>query len=119
MSHQPLTSEMRRCIDECTSCHDICAEAVVHCLTLGGSHAEPAHIRELLDCAQICQTTADFMLRGSDRHPDVCAVCAEVCEACARSCEALADDDMMRRCAEECRRCADSCRSMSSLRTAQ
>ena len=69
----------------------------------------------LLDCAQICATSADFMLRMSDHHPQVCGVCADICDACARECESMADGaEFMRRCADACRRCAESCRRMSS-----
>jgi hypothetical protein len=79
---------------------------------MGGKHAAADHIRTLMDCAQICETSADFMVRGSDLHAHTCAACAAVCEACAVSCERLGGAEM-KRCAEECRRCADSCRAMS------
>jgi hypothetical protein len=79
------------------------------------SYHKIAHVRRLLDCADICQASANFMLRGSELHMRTCAVCAEVCERCAESCERLADDPQMRACAEECRRCADSCRRMASM----
>ena len=108
-----MNDEMRRCIEECHSCHEICLEAVAHCLQKGGKHAAATHITALLDCAESCDTSANFMLRGSEHHSHVCEVCAEVCEACAASCDELSDDDMMRRCAEECRRCAESCRKMA------
>lgn len=117
MAHT-LSPEMRRCIDECPSCHDVCAECVPHCLELGGPHAAPEHIRMLLDCAEICATSANFMLRNSDMHGDVCEVCADACDACAASCESLSDDAMMSRCAEECRRCAKSCREMAGVEAA-
>ena len=104
---------MQRCIDECQSCHEVCLETATHCLQQGGRHSDPKHMTALLDCADICAISADFMLRSSERHRRTCEVCAEVCEACAKSCESIGDDDVMRRCAEECRRCADSCRQMA------
>lgn len=110
---QMHTREMQECIDNCMRCHAVCLETITHCLQKGGKHAEAAHVRLLQDCAQICATSADFMLRGSDLHARTCGVCAEVCERCAESCERMADDDVMRRCAEECRRCAESCRRMA------
>ena len=109
-----ISDEMRRCIDECQSCAAICLESVPHCLELGGKHAAAEHIRTLLDCAEACQTAANFMLRTSDLHGRVCEVCAEVCERCAEECERF-DDAQMRRCAEECRRCAESCRAMAKM----
>lgn len=114
MTHQ-LSTEMRECIDNCTQCHSICVETTNHCLEMGGKHAEASHIRLLLDCAEICATSADFMLRGSDMHGKTCGVCAEACERCAEDCERIADgDELMLRCAEMCRTCAESCRKMAA-----
>jgi len=105
---------MQECIQNCLDCHRNCLEMVQHCLQRGGKHAEATHIRLLLDCAQICATSADFMLRGSDFHGRVCGACAEICRRCAEDCERFGDDEMMQRCAEICRRCAESCRQMAS-----
>lgn len=113
--HQ-MTAEMQHCIDNCTTCHNICVETISHCLLLGGEHASADHIRLLMDCAEICDVSADFMLRGSHRHDKVCGVCAEVCRDCASECERLAHGDVtMMRCAETCRQCADSCRRMALM----
>ena len=119
MAHERMiTAEMQSCIEECLECHRLCVETATHCLTLGGTHASAEHIGTVLDCAELCQTSANFMLRGSPGHHQVCAVCAEACERCADSCDALAgEDDLMRRCAEECRRCAESCRQMAGTAT--
>jgi hypothetical protein len=108
-----MGEQMQHCIQACTVCHGVCMETVAHCLKMGGKHAEANHIRTLLDCANICQTSADFMLRGSDFHGLTCGVCAEVCERCAESCDRFGDDEMMKRCAEACRMCAQSCREMA------
>jgi hypothetical protein len=103
-------TEMQHCIDTCTQCHAICVETLEYCLQKGKEHAAADHIRLLLDCAEICQTSASFMLRGSDLHVETCAVCADVCERCAKACESMGNDATMRRCAEKCRECAESCR---------
>jgi hypothetical protein len=109
-----ISRDMQECIANCSDCHDVCMETLVHCLGRGGPHAAPEHIGALLDCAQACDTSRDFMLRGSELHAAVCGVCADACERCAESCEAIdADDEVMRNCAETCRRCAESCRSMA------
>lgn len=114
MTHH-LNDEMRACIANCGECHAICTETAQHCLGMGGDHASPGHIRTLLDCAQICATSADFMLRGSELHGRTCGVCAEACARCAEECEGMANgDETMLRCAEICRRCADSCRQMAA-----
>jgi len=109
------TGKMQECIQACQTCSQVCQETVTHCLQKGGKHAEPQHIRLLLDCAEICQTSANFMIRGSEFHSRTCGVCAEVCEACAVDCESFKDDAEMQRCAEECRRCAQLCREMAGM----
>jgi hypothetical protein len=68
----------------------------------------------LLDCADICQTSTNFMLRNSPLHGQTCRLCAEVCERCAEDCERFRDDAAMQNCAQVCRRCAESCRRMAS-----
>ena len=111
MSHD---QHMQECLKRCQECHAICTETAQHCLQMGGKHAEVEHIRLLLDCADICQTSSDFMLRESPRHVLTCQACSEVCLACAESCERIGQQDsMMKKCAEVCRRCAESCRSMA------
>lgn len=110
-----LDQGMQNCIQECHRCHDSCAEMVTHCLQMGGEHAAPSHIRLLLDCAEICQTSANFMLRMSEFHGQTCGLCAAVCERCAEDCERFSDDQMMQQCVQACRSCAASCREMAQM----
>ena len=65
--------------------------------------------------AEICQTSANFMLRGPELHSRTCGVCAEICERCASDGERFGDDAHMPACAEACRRCADSCKHMAAM----
>ena len=111
-SHQGrMDSAMQNAIKACLDCHSMCLQtAMSFCLERGGRHVEQEHFRLMLNCAELCQTSANFMLSGSPLHGRVCAVCAEACEACAKSCERVGD---MRECVEECQRCAKSCRSMT------
>jgi len=119
MSHhlqaEHISQEMHDCVTRCSECHDICLETATHCLSMGGEHAAADHQRTLLDCAQACDTSRDFMLRGSELHGRSCALCAEACERCAESCERIGDrDEQMQRCAAACRECAESCRAMAA-----
>ena len=109
------TQEMQRCIENCLECHEICLATVTRCLEKGGQHAEAAHIRLLLDCAEICQTSANFMIRGSDLHTETCRACSEVCQRCAEDCHRLGADPEMKECAEVCDRCAESCAQMAGV----
>ena len=114
--HQSMGNDLQQCIQECLNCHSVCLATVAHCLEMGGAHASPPHIGLLLDCAEICQTSANFMLRGSALHARTCSVCAEVCEQCAQGCERIGGNDtQMQACADACRRCAESCRRMAAM----
>ena len=107
---QTLSSEMQQCIQNCLDCHATCLTMQAnHCLEAGGKHVEQTHFKLMMDCAQICITSADFMLRQSAHHKHICAECADICNACADSCEAVGD---MQMCVEACRKCAQSCGAM-------
>lgn len=106
--------EMQKCVQLCQDCHALCIQTVEHCLNLGGRHAAPNHIRVLQDCAEMCETTAHFLLRRSSLHERMCGLCAGVCRQCAENCMQVAgDDQMLKQCAEMCRRCAGSCERMA------
>ena len=112
MNHQ-MSTDMQQCIDNCQQCHMICLQTVMnHCLEAGGAHLEPKHTRLMLNCAEICQTSANFMLSNSPVSSAVCQACAIVCNACADSCEQIGE---MSACVEACRRCAASCEAMGSM----
>ena len=109
------STEMQRCIQECERCHDACLRAVTYCLRKGERYEDASHITALLDCAEMCQTCASFMLRESPRHQHTCGVCAVMCDACAKSCAAFEGDDEMEQCRAQCHRCAASCREMAAI----
>jgi hypothetical protein len=101
---------------EAQSCQLICVQSIQHCLQMGGAHVEPSHMQLMQDCAEICETTATFLLRGSPHHNQVTAACANVCELCAESCDRFKGDAQMKACAEECRRCAAACQHVAQMR---
>jgi hypothetical protein len=111
-SHENHIKEMQACIDACSHCHATCLHtAMVHCLDSGGKHVGADHFRLMMNCAEICQTSASFQLSGSSFHRALCGICADICEACAKSCESIGD---MEDCVKACRDCAASCRKMSA-----
>ena len=106
-----LNEAMQDAIKACLDCHSMCLDTAMNdCLQRGGRHVEQKHLRLMLNCAELCQTSANFMLSDSPLHGRVCGVCAEACEACAKSCDQVGE---MSECAEECRKFAESCRRMS------
>lgn len=107
-----MSQEMRSCIEACQRCYETClGTAMTHCLEMGGKHVEPQHFRLMMACAEICQTSARFMLLNSPLHKRICGLCAEICDQCAQDCEQLGD---MQDCVSACRRCAESCRKMAA-----
>ena len=98
-------------IDACERAHRSCTESVIHGMQQGGPSAEWELIQLLLDCADINETAADFMLRSSRLHHLTCQVAAEVSDKCASACEKLSKVDVrLKECAEACRRAATACR---------
>src|SRR6516162_1479562 len=108
MPHDPT---VQKCIEICTQCHEACLETLSHCLRSG--HTAPSHLRILMDCAEICQTSANFLMRNSDVHRELCAACAAACTACASSCLQFVGDVAMKPCEEICRECADACTELA------
>ena len=106
--------DMKKAIDIAVKCAGTCQETLAHCLAMGGRHVEANHIVTMIDCAEICRLSADFMQRGSEHVKKACAACAEVCQHCANHCLTFPDDRVMRDCAEVCQRCAESCRKMAA-----
>lgn len=129
---------LQECIENCSNCHKVCLETYNYSLWLGGRYNESVHLRLLLDCAEISQTSANFMLRGSDLHRETCGVCAVICDNCAQDCERYTVtgtgegapmskhsgpplvsksnvDEQMKYCAQVCRECAKSCHEMAAM----
>jgi hypothetical protein len=114
MHGHEIDPEMREAIQNCRDCHGICTETTAYSLGQGGKYAEPELVGALLDCAQTCAASEDFMLRLSPFHGRVCDVCSAVCLRCAERCERVDPADIhMKQCADVCRRCAESCRRMA------
>lgn len=114
-SDQATHDEMQECIEECLNCHAVCTMTLQHCIATGGDHTEVNLIGILLDCAEICQTSANFMLRGSPYHVVTCASCAELCRACEEACRGVAGDEQLGHCGDVCASCAESCDRMAQM----
>lgn len=102
------------CIDECVSCHQACMETILYCYELGGSHAEPARMRLLYDCAQMCSALQDSATLNCPSAVPLSMVTGQVCRLCAASCETFVGDRPMEKCAEVCRRCGEACSTLAS-----
>jgi hypothetical protein len=107
-----MSEEVRECIQDCIDCFRTCSQTMIRCLSMGGKHAELEHVNLMMDCARICNTNADFMLRNSTYYPQTCGLTADICDECGDVCDRF-EDDFMKECASVCRRCAESCREMA------
>jgi hypothetical protein len=107
-----MSEEVRECIQDSLDCFHTCNQTLIRCLGIGGRHAKIEHVNLIIDCARICNTNADFMLRNSAYYPQTCGLTADICDECADVCERF-EDDFMKECASVCRRCAESCREMA------
>ncbi|MGB5106911.1 MAG: four-helix bundle copper-binding protein [Candidatus Zixiibacteriota bacterium] len=108
-----LSAAVQRCIADCLKCYEVCVRTKVHCLDMGGSHAERHHITLMSACADACSTSAHVMLMESEFQNRFCMLCADICERCAADCERFVDDDKMQSCALTCRQCAETCMDMT------
>lgn len=106
-------SDMARCIDECTRTHQVALTVAGHALRHGGDENSAHLIRVLSDCVEMCQTCANFMLRGSPNHKHTCGVNAKVCREVAKECSKF-DDEPMKKMAEVAGSCAESCEKMAA-----
>ena len=107
-------NSLEKCIRDCLACYQECLSCIPHCLSLGGKHTDPSHITLMMECAEICNTSATMMQLKGQFAFEHCQLCAKVCEACAQSCSQIdPEDSMMQKCADMCLRCAESCRSMA------
>jgi hypothetical protein len=103
-------SSEEACIEACRASQEASLELLTHCIRLQGYYSELGHLRLLEDCARICETTVDFLLRRSEIRTAMLALCADVCERCCRDCERFDYDQRLLAGATAFRRCADHCR---------
>src|ERR1041384_1945628 len=91
--HDEAHEALHECVEEGLNCHAACPLPLQHCLASGGTHTEVNLVGLLLDCAEVCQTSANFMLRGSPYHVVTCGACAELCRACEEACRTVPGDE--------------------------
>ncbi len=103
--------EMQECIQDCLDCHRVCMDTAESYRQAGNDQAQMQHITMLLDCAEMCLTTAHFMQHNSPLYGYICQACAQVSTHCAGECDLKGDTDT----ANACRKCAWSCGQMAKI----
>lgn len=101
----------QECIDRCLACQRGAIMTLTHLRDLGGVHIDPVRVRCLLDCADACQVAATFMMRGSYRLLEMCAVAARICRDAAERCDGT-NVEQLRKLVDACRSCETSCREL-------
>jgi hypothetical protein len=109
-----ITPEARQCIEATSECYSVVTETLSYSLDGKAHLSDPAHLRLLIDGAEICQTTQNALLRGSTLGTMLAAVCVEACEKLAETCRRLdGSDEQLTTCAEMCDETAESCRQLA------
>ena len=62
---QATKQVVQRALEDGKACHGICVQTIQYAVQQGDPHVAPEHLRLFEDCAQLCQTSEEFMLRGS------------------------------------------------------
>ena len=106
------SKQIEECIQHCIKCFQGCTEGIPHCLDKGGKHAEPSHIKLMMETADMCNINASFLLQEAKHAKEHCKLCATVCEDCSEACGSFSDDSKMKMMSENLKKCADSCRNM-------
>ena len=103
-----LNEQYQKSIEACMDCASACNHCAASCLEEKEVQSLTKCIRLDLECAVICQVTAELMSQGSRYTGEICELCATICNACAEECEKHADRDTThcKECAETCKACA-------------
>lgn len=102
------SDEVCECLEACADCYQTCTETIAKCLTMGGVHSDPRLINLMTDCATICITNINFILRSSTYYPQTCDMAVGICDECGDECDKF-EEDFMKQCAAVCQRCAETC----------
>ncbi|QQG35763.1 MAG: four-helix bundle copper-binding protein [Micavibrio aeruginosavorus] len=109
-----MTDTRKNAIAACQTCHLLCQETLAyHGDETGGRQLSPQHIKRLMACIEICQTTANLLAIRAPLIDQLCEICAHICEQCASSCRAVECDEM-RQCANAAGHCASACYEASN-----
>jgi hypothetical protein len=108
-AHDP---KMNDCIEACNATREAALRTLAWVTSDGFENTTPEFVRLLCDCAEITQTAANFMLRGSELHHETCKACEEVCEAVLEACQEAGLDETADF-QEQLRTCVENCREMA------
>lgn len=94
---------------------DACNAAFAYC-TQQDEIEDPELLACMVDCVDLCTTTASLIVRGSEHADDLREVCAELTKCVEESCEEYGDDEVLTACADACREAYDALNAQSTPR---
>jgi hypothetical protein len=101
------------CMEACTQCHQTLMHTVMqYSLPHDTTQFDIELFRLMMNCAELCQTTANFQLSDSKFCRQVATLNAQLCEECAAGCERRGD---LEDCVQACRECAECCRNLNCM----
>lgn len=106
--------QYQSCVDACNRCAQLCQECFRLCLDERDMNAREHCMLDLIDCAEVCSTTACVMSRRSKHVKEFLNLCATMCDECATECSRFTTEHN-RSCADACRQCAQECRNMANM----
>ncbi len=101
--------EANKCIAALQKCHAVCMRT----LSYSGNQIEREyHTHEelrksMLDCAEMCQAAANFLIRDSDHYLRICREASEICKDLASISKVI---DRMEGVISKCNECIHACR---------
>ena len=104
----PEAQALRLCVDACN--------AAFAYLTQQDEVDDPELLACIVDCAELCSTTASFIVRGSEHADDLRETCADLAKCVEESCEEYEGDEVLTSLADACREVHDELGTQSSPR---
>ena len=103
----PSATDLRAAFLACLRAHEACEAAVALALRAESGERVNDRVGALLDCADVCRTTARQIRYASPLLRGTAGVAAELCDRAAEACAAAAHAEAIRRAAACCRRVAE------------
>jgi hypothetical protein len=103
----------RDCLDACAECGQrLRALAREGARAAKGSDAERARWRLLLDCAELCEATVNFLQGESVFLPQLTEACMHLCDECATELDTVRGDPAVAAAAAAARACSRACHAL-------
>ncbi len=111
-------SKMLDCIDKCLYSYITCWKTRQGFSSSAGEDGLASLNPSLLECAEICRTTASSLHWDSAFWEASCALCADACATCAWACSRFSSDEQIKAVLDACGECMTACRELAESQVA-